>query len=74
MSTLVEIQLPDEAYHRAERLAYLTKRNVADVLADTVALSLPDLPGDQVNLIHQLTDVELLAVVDSQMPFVRVTD
>jgi hypothetical protein len=68
MSTRVEIYLPDEAYHRAERLAYLTRRKVADVLADTVVLSLPDLPGDQLISIHQLTDTELLAVVDSQMP------
>lgn len=67
MSTRVEIQLPDEAYHRAERLAQLTRRNVEDVLADTVVLSLPDLPGDQAVSIHELSDTELLAVVHSQM-------
>ena len=69
MSTRIEIKLPDEAYHRAERLAQLTRRNVADVLADTVVLSLPDLPGDQAISIHQLSDTELLTVVHSQMSY-----
>ena len=67
MSTRIEIQLPDEAYHRAERLAHLTRRNVADVLADTVVLSLPDLPGDQAISIHQLADAELVTLVNLQM-------
>jgi hypothetical protein len=40
MSTQVVITLPDEVYYRAERLAQLTSREIADVLADTIALSL----------------------------------
>jgi hypothetical protein len=43
MSTRVVITLPDEVYHRAERLAQLISRDVANVLADTIELSLPPL-------------------------------
>jgi hypothetical protein len=41
MSTRVVIDLPDEVYHRAKRLAQLMSRDVTDILSDTVALSLP---------------------------------
>jgi predicted transcriptional regulator len=38
MSTQVTLTLPDEVYRRAERLAQLSSRDVADVLADTTPL------------------------------------
>ena len=41
MSTRVVLSLPDDLYRRAEGLARLTSREVADVLADAIALSLP---------------------------------
>ena len=69
MSTRVVINLPDEIYHRAERLAQLTSRDVADVLADTVALALPPLSSqsETVRPVAELTDEEVLALTELQM-------
>ena len=69
MSARVEIALPDEVYHRAERLAHRMNRDIADVLAETVALALPPLrsqpePGKPVT---ELTDEEVLALTELQM-------
>jgi len=41
MSTEVTVPLPDEVYRRAEHLARLMGRDVADVLVDTIEISLP---------------------------------
>jgi hypothetical protein len=43
MSTQVMVTLPDEVYRRAASLARLSGRRMSDVLADTIALSLPRL-------------------------------
>ena len=69
MSTRVMISLPDEVYHRAERLAQLISRDVADVLADTVELSLPPLSprSETVRPVTELTDEEVLALTELQM-------
>src|SRR2546426_8457335 len=69
MSTRVVISLPDEVYHRAERLAQLISRDVADLLADTVALSLPPLSPqpETVRPVTELTDEEVLALTELQM-------
>ena len=69
MSTRVVISLPDEVYHRAERLAQLISRDVADLLADTVELSLPPLSpqSDTVRPVTELTDEEVLALTELQM-------
>jgi hypothetical protein len=69
MSARVEITLPDEVYHRAERLAHLINRDVADVLADTIALSLP-LLGPQAEIVRpvtELSDEDVLALTELQM-------
>lgn len=69
MSTQVVITLPDEIYHRAERLAQLIHRDVADILADTLALSLPplSLQPEAVRPIMELADEDVLALAELQM-------
>jgi hypothetical protein len=69
MSTQVVITLPDEIYHRAERLAQLIHRDVADILADTLALSLPplSLQPEAVRPIMELSDEDVLALAELQM-------
>jgi hypothetical protein len=70
MSTRVTVTLPDEVYERAERLAQLSHREVADILAETLAVSLPvlrpqlDLPAS----VESLGDAEVLALTDLQLP------
>jgi hypothetical protein len=69
MSTQVSVTLPDEVYQRAECLAQLTGRNVADVLADTIVLSLPPLnPPTKIHEpITDLSDADVLALAELQM-------
>jgi predicted transcriptional regulator len=45
MSTQVTLTLPDAVYQRAERLAQLSRRDVAEVLAEMIAASLALAPG-----------------------------
>jgi hypothetical protein len=70
MSTQVVVTLPDDVYRRVERLAHLASRDVADVVADTLALSLlpVGLPAEPVRVVTELPDEELLELVDLQMP------
>jgi predicted DNA-binding protein len=69
MSTQVTVTLPDDTYRRAEYLARLTGRDIADVLAETIDLSLQPLgvqhAADQP--MAELSDTDVLAVADSQM-------
>ncbi len=69
MSTQVTVTLPDDTYRRAEYLARMTGRDIADVLADTIGLSLQPLgvqyAADQ--LVTELSDADVLAVADSRM-------
>jgi hypothetical protein len=69
MNTRVVIDLPDDVYQRAERLAQLINRDVADILADTVALSLPPLSPQSgtVGPVTELADKEILALTELQM-------
>jgi hypothetical protein len=69
MSTQVIVTLPDEVYQRAERLAQLTSRNVADILADTIVLSLPplNLPAKIHKPITDLSDEDVLTLAELQM-------
>ena len=70
MTTQVTVTLPDAVYRNAVRLAQLTQREVGDVLADTLALSLPMLPDDtEVAVpIGELSDQELLALTMLELP------
>jgi hypothetical protein len=69
MSTQVTVTLPDETYRRAEYLARLTGREVADILAETIGLSLQPLgaqhAGDRP--VAGLSDADVLKLADSQM-------
>jgi predicted transcriptional regulator len=69
MSTQVTLTLPDEVYRRAERLAQLSSRDVADVLADTIELSLSPLglQSEAIKPISALSDDEVMALVQLQM-------
>lgn len=69
MSTQVMITLPDAGYRRAERLAQLTSREVADVLADTIALSPTSFSAQPASVtpITDLTDEEVLKQAELQM-------
>src|SRR5205085_5175091 len=64
MSTQVTVTLPDDTYRRAEYLARLTGRDIADVLAETIYLSLQPLgvrhAADQP--VAELSDADVLAV------------
>jgi hypothetical protein len=69
MSTCVTVTLPDDVYRSAERLAQLTSRDVADVLADALTLSLPSLSPSAVSVrvVEQLSDAEVLELTELQM-------
>lgn len=69
MSTQITITLPDEVYRRAERFARLANRDVADVLADTLYLSIPAVSPEVTDLepISTLSDEQVLALTDLQM-------
>jgi hypothetical protein len=46
LSTQVLLQVPDEIYHQANRIAVRTRRDVADVLLETITRSFAPLPVD----------------------------
>lgn len=58
----VTVNLPEETYYRAKRLAQLTRREVADVLADALSLSLPSLGEGRALSVHDMTDAQVLAL------------
>jgi hypothetical protein len=70
MSTQVTVTLPDEVYRSAVRLAQLARREVADVLTDTLTLSLPSLHQDLEALppIETLSDADILALTALELP------
>jgi hypothetical protein len=70
MSRQVTVDLPDEVYRRAENLARLTSREVSDVLADAISLSLPSLDDHDTQQIpvRDRSDTELLALTRLQLP------
>lgn len=63
----VTVDLPEETYRRAKRLAQLTQREVGDVLADTLTLSLPSLAEGKALPIQEMTDVQVLALTQLQL-------
>jgi predicted DNA-binding protein len=69
MSTQVTLTLPDEVYRRAERLAQLSSRDIADVLADTIELSLSrvGLNSEAVEPVSGLSDEEVMALAELQL-------
>ena len=69
MSACVTVTLPDDVYRSAERLAQLTNRDVADVLAEALTLSLPSLSPSAVLIraVEKLSDAEVLKLTELQM-------
>lgn len=63
----VTVDLPEETYRRAKRLALLTQREVGDVLADTLTLSLPSLAEGKAPPIQEMTDAQVLALTKLQL-------
>lgn len=69
MTMQVTVTLPDDTARRAEYLAHLTGRDVADILAETIALSLDPLgtlPATGTS-VETLPDAEVLEIADSSM-------
>ena len=69
MSTRVTVTLPDDVYRSAVRLAQLARREVEDVLTDTLTLSLPSLRQDSEALppIETLSDAEIQALTTLEL-------
>lgn len=63
----VTVNLPEETYRRAKRLAQLTRREVADVLADTLSLSLPSLTEGKAPATQDMTDAQVIALTELQL-------
>lgn len=63
----VTVTLPEETYRRAKRLAQLTHREVADVLADALSLSLPSLAEGRAFSIQEIADEQVLALTRLQL-------
>lgn len=70
MSTQVTLTLPDEVFSRAQRLARLLHREVADVLRDMVTLAMPSMALDREMPPppHALGDAEVLALSELELP------
>lgn len=62
MSTQVTVTLSDDIYRRAEYLAHLTGRDIADVLAETVGLALQPLGSSDTTErpVELLSDAEVV--------------
>ncbi len=69
MTVPVTLNLPDEIYQRAERLARLANRDLASILTDTVVSSLPPLSDQIDNLpsIEELSDRAILDLANSRL-------
>jgi predicted DNA-binding protein len=70
MSKQVVVDLPDEIYHRAESLARLTRREVGEVLADAITLSLPSLDdlSAEGRPMAECSDREVVELTRVQLP------
>jgi len=73
MSTQVTVTLPDDTVRRAEYLVRLTGREVADILAEVILLSLEPLgvPAATGPAVDALTDAEVLELAGSTMDVVQ---
>lgn len=69
MNTQVIVELPEKTYQRAERLAQLTSREVAEVLAEALELSLPAFDDPQLFVppVADLSDKDVVALTELQM-------
>lgn len=71
----VEITLPDTVYGRAESLAHLTGRSVAEIVTTTLDLSLPSSTNEATPTapLTELSDAAVLALADAQMEPAQAT-
>ncbi|PSF31274.1 hypothetical protein C7H19_23115 [Aphanothece hegewaldii CCALA 016] len=69
MSTQLTINLPDEIYHQIQHLAQLSNRQISEVLADTIKLSLPllNLQTQFQEPVSTLRNEQVLALTELQM-------
>ncbi len=69
MSTTVNLQMPDEVYHRADRLAHLVGRSVDDILGMAIELALSPLtpPSELPLAVEHLSDEEVVALTERRM-------
>ena len=69
MSNQVMLNLSDTTYQQAQYLATLTRRDVNDVLIDTIELSLPSLYSMDGNVtpVSMLTDDAVLTLAELQL-------
>jgi hypothetical protein len=68
MSTQVILNLPDETYERVAQFATYAKRNVSEIVATALALTLPSLDTlTQLRNIAKLSDSEVLALTELRM-------
>ena len=73
MATRIVVTLQDEVYQRVERLAQLTHRDVAALLADTIALSFSPLgsplgvPAESVQDMTTRSNEEVLKLSELQL-------
>ncbi|WP_404787426.1 hypothetical protein [Altericista sp. CCNU0014] len=69
MDIPVTINLPDDVYRRAERLAHLANRDLPSVLADTLTHSLPLISAQSNTLpsISDLSDRQVMALTHLEM-------
>ena len=69
MSTQVRITLHDEMYRRAKRLAQMSNRNIEELLAQAIELSLSSVgpATDTYKPVSKLSDAEVLELSQMQM-------
>lgn len=70
MATRVVVTLQDDIYQRVQRLAQLTHRDVDELLAETIALSLPpwNSASESVTEMAALSDEEVLELSHLELP------
>ena len=69
MHTEITISLPEETYQRAQQLAQLMHRDVSEVMAETLSLSLPwlSVPRGKTTAVVDLSNAEVLQLADLEM-------
>ena len=69
MSTKITISLSDDTYRRAEHLAGISGRQIDDVLAETLQITLSPLSLDarRNSPVRDLSDSEVIQLADSMM-------
>jgi hypothetical protein len=68
MNTQIVLNLPEDTYRRVAQFAAYAKRDVAEVIASTLASTLPSPDAiDQLKAVSKLSDHEILALTELRM-------